>query len=788
MRLHAPTLLALPLVVASAPVLGAEEAEFDISAGRLDRALVTFARQARVSVNTSVPGVAAARTRGLKGHHSVENALAILLRGTGFTFRLSGETVTILRAPATLPQRRRGKKLDPFPAPAPMPEPVPPPEPIVVTASKRDSLLAEYPGSAHVATLDFAESLRIGARGSETLLRELPDLTSTELGSGRNKIFIRGIADSSFNGQNQATISQYYGESRLIYSAPDPDLALYDIERIEVIEGPQGTLYGAGSLGGVIRLLPRPPDTHAKEIAGTAGISFTGSKIGYDTALVGNLPLGDSSAVRAVGYRIMQPGYIDDPGRGIPDTNRTSVWGLRATVRAEPLDGFSIEAGLVVQNIGSRDGQYTNSGLGNLVRSSAISQPFDNDYRMTFLTARTTLGGADVVSNTSYVDHAIDSSFDATRPGDASPWLFQDDTKVSLITHESRLSGSGPLLSSWVLGASVVNNVNRITRALGAPDDPPIISEARSTTFEAALFGEASIDLTQRITLTGGARVSFNRLVEEAESLGAAVDLEPRRIAWRLLPTAALSWRPADGWLAFARYHEGYRPGSQRVVGQGGTLETNQFKPDELRTQEVGVRFGTSPHSQFYGGLSFAYSRWEDIQADLVTEEGFPYLANLGSGFVRYASARIGGRPLPGLTLEASGFLTTSLLNRPAPAFADLEEGDLPNIADSGGRISASYGADIGGAKLRLDGTVGYIGVSFLGIGQAFEREQGKYFDTGLGGRIDFGSWGIALDVDNLFDSRANRFAFGNPFTLFDEDQRTPLRPRTIRLGIDATF
>lgn len=782
MQPHGPILLALPLIVASAPAVAADTIAFDIAPGRLDRALMLFARQAGLSINIGVPGLAAVRTRGLSGRHSIEDGLVILLQGTGYGFRMSGRNVRIVRLP-----RATSRPVDRAPEPAPLPSP-PPPEPIVVTASKRDALLVDYPGTAHVAALSLPDSLRIGARGSETLLRELPDLMSTNLGEGRNKIFIRGIADSSFNGQNQATISQYFGESRLIYSAPDPNLALYDIERVEVLEGPQGTLYGAGSLGGVIRLLPRAPDPQTTEVAGTVGLALTGGELSYDVAVMGNLPLGENSALRAVGYRILNPGYIDDPQRMVSDTNRTSIGGLRLAASVQPVEGWELEAGFVVQNIGARDGQYTNTGTSDLRRSSAIAQPFDNDYRLIYLTARGDVLGAELIANTTYVDHAIDTVFDATRPSDSGPRLFEDDNKVSLITHESRLSGSAGGLSSWVLGLSLVENVNHVSRALGDPAAPTTFAKSRSDTFDAALFGEVSIDITERLSLTGGARVSYNRQVEEAESSGAAIDLEPKRSGWRLLPTAAISWRPFEGWLIYARHHEGYRPGSQRIVSQEDGVAAVQFAPDELRTMEGGIRFGTSDRSRFYGGLTFAHSRWEDVQADLITEEGFPYLANIGSGFVSYASVRLGWRPSSGLVLDLTGFATANKISEPAPEFVGLEEGDLPNIAESGGRFAARYSTSLGDTDLELDGSIGYIGKSYLGIGQPFEREQGKYLDTTMGGRVDFGNWGIALDIDNLLDSRANRFSFGNPFQFASEDQRTPLRPRTIRIGLDAQF
>src|SRR5690606_33326678 len=162
-----------------------------------------------------------------------------------------------------------------------------------------------------------------------------------------------------FNGQLQSTVSQYLGESRLTYSAPDPDLALYDIEKVEVAEGPQGTLYGAGSLGGVIRIMPRLPVPGEFSVSGTAAIGVTGNGLGGDGAVVANLPVGQRAAVRIVGYRILRPGYIDDVRRGLSDVNRTSVLGLRATFRMEFNDGLSIDAGIVSQDTGSRDGQYT---------------------------------------------------------------------------------------------------------------------------------------------------------------------------------------------------------------------------------------------------------------------------------------------------------------------------------------------------------------------------------------------------------------------------------------------
>ena len=155
---------------------------------------------------------------------------------------------------------------------------------------------------------------------------------------------------------------------------------------------------------------------------------------------------------------------------------------------------------------------------------------------------------------------------------------------------------------------------------------------------------------------------------------------------------------------------------------------------------------------------------------------------------MQYLSANLGWKASSQLSFELSGFYTTSNLDRPASdSEADVEL-NLPNVADSGARFTGRFERWIGDAKITLDGSVGYIGTSYLGVGAPFDISQGDYFDTAVGARAEFRRWGVSLDIDNLLDSRANRFSYGNPFFVADGNQRTPLRPRTVRIGIDARF
>ncbi len=188
-------------------------------------------------------------------------------------------------------------------------------------------------------------------------------IASTYLGAGRNKLFIRGIADSSFTGPTQATVGQYFGDLRLSYNAPDPDLRLADLAAVEVLEGPQGTLYGAGSLGGLIRLVPNAPDP--TRFAGSAmlgGSATTNGAPGAGCAGGAQPPLiADRLAIRLVADSASEGGYIDKPLLGRTDVNRTRIAGGRAAVKADLGGGWSVEAVGIGQRIRGADSQICGS-------------------------------------------------------------------------------------------------------------------------------------------------------------------------------------------------------------------------------------------------------------------------------------------------------------------------------------------------------------------------------------------------------------------------------------------
>lgn len=780
------SLIAATLLL-SAPAVAAGPAALDLPGGRLGDALVALGQQAGISVGVSDPGLAARPVRGLRGRYTVEQALARLLRGSGARFTAI-DTGTYRIAPGPPPPRRARRAARPAAPPARPPAEVEMAE-ILVTA-KRPVPLADYPGAA--ATLDPAmPALALNGRGMAALSAALPAVHSTHLGSGRDKLFVRGIADSSFNGPTQATVGQYLGETRLTYNAPDPDLRLYDVERVELLAGPHGTLYGAGSLGGVLRILPRAPDPSrlAGEVGIGASLTQAGDPGGELSAML-NLPIAPgTAALRLVGYGIGEGGYIDDPRRGLADVNRSRIAGGRAALRIETADGWTVDLGAAGQHIDGRDGQFADRDGPPLTRESAVAEPYRSDYLLADLAVRRAWGGTRLVVATGLVRQFLSERYDASRPHQA-PAVFDQTNRVEMLSAETRLSHDAASGSGWLVGSAFLSSRSRQRRALGPPEAPIPSTGVGNGVEEATLYGEGTVMLRPRLAATLGGRLTHARLSGSVLDAPERLTMELRSVTARraetaFLPSLAFAWRPADDLTVFARYQEGFRPGGLAVSNQW----INRFESDRLAALEAGFRLGRRGLGGFDLAASAAYARWTDVQADLVNMAGFPTTANIGDGRVYTLDLQAGWRPLPGLDLELGAILNDSEVTDPRPGIIIVRSSPLPNVAQVNGRAGITYRAELaGGERLVLWGQGRYAGTSRLGIGPVLGETQGDWLDVSLGARLERGGHGFTLGLANLLDARGNRFAMGSPFMLTQRRQITPLRPRTLGIGWDVRF
>ncbi len=801
------------LAVLAAPARAAERVAFDLPAGRFADAVAAMGAQAGVSISVADGTIWSMPVGALKARLTPSEALSRLLRGSRGKFvEISPNSFRVLAAgqaprgtsKRSAPRLTYDLGFDEDDS-----------DPIIVTASKRDTRLRDFPGS--VSILDGLDLTLGGEQGMESILARVASLSSTHLGAGRNKLFIRGIADSSFTGPTQATVGQYLGDIRLTYNAPDPDLRLYDIQSVEILEGPQGTLYGAGSLGGVIRIIRNAPDLSTTEGAVSAGVSATqhGDPSGDLGGMI-NLPvLEDRVALRAVGYAISEGGYIDDIWRAKKDINRTRVSGGRIAMRADAGDRWTVDLGGVFQNNHGRDSQYADRSLGALKRASRTPGGFDADYALGELVIAKSWDDISFMSSTGYVRQRLDERYDASLPGGPDR-QFRQRNLTHMLASENRLWQPMRGGFGWILGASYTRNKTNIDRTFGAAGAPDSVPGVTNRVKEATIFAEASVEPLRGVIVTGGARYTRSALsggADDPTPLGS--DLTPRlaalinqaraeiiagRTEKRLLPSASISASPIRGLIAYARYQQGFRPGGLAI--EGGYVR--RFRNDQVATMETGLRYGARGRDPFNASVSLSHTQWDNIQADFIEGSGLPSTDNIGDGRIYTLSVEMGVRPLDGLGIDIAATFNDSRVVDPSAALlatlgsppVNIETGArtggqsrIPNVARFTTRLGADYRAPISDTlDIRVNGWIRYIGKSRLGIGPILGDLQGDYIDTSLTARVGRPDMGVTLSVTNLTDAAGNRFALGTPFTTNGGGQITPLRPRTIRLGFDRSF
>ncbi len=756
-------------------------------AGSLGDAVIALGRQTGTSIVVTDPRLWAMPVTAIKGAFTARQALDRLAKDAGATVKAAGDNgwrlvarprrAVIVRPSAVAPSRAA-------------PPTIVDGGDIVVTASKRDVPLRAFAGQ--VAILDGVDLALGGAGGTDAILSRLASVSSTHLGAGRNKLFIRGIADSSFTGPTQTTVGQYFGDLRLSYNAPDPDLRLYDIASVEVLEGPQGTLYGAGSLGGIIRTMPNAPrmgDTSASIAAG-ASATWHGDP-GADLGATINLPVaGDHVALRVVGYGISEGGYIDNPVLARRDVNRTRIGGGRADLRIDAGSGWTIDIGGIGQTTRGEDSQYADRDAPPLTRSSAVDQGFDADYALGQVVVSGEIGDLRLRSSTGLVEQTLTERYDATVP-DGPPRVFAQRNATAMIANETRLwrplrDGFG-----WIVGGSFTHNRTRLSRSLGPVDALMPVTGVTNRIDEATLYGEGSVQVLPGLTATAGARVTHAALSGTGEDVLRVVALARAQVTasrdeTSVLPSASLIAQVLPRLSLYARYQQGFRPGGLAIESDF----VRRFRNDRVRTLESGIRLGRAGVDSAYLSANVSHTIWQDIQADFIDGLGLPSTANIGDGRIWTISAAGGWRPVSGLTIDAGLTYNDSKVTEPDVTYfmALARMSQVPNIARVAGRVGLDYRHALSDdLDLRVYGYGRYVGRSRLGVGPVLGAAQGDYLDTALTIRVGRADRGITFGITNLADSRGNRFALGTPFQI-GSSQTTPLRPRTIRIGLDAAF
>ena len=577
---------------------------------------------------------------------------------------------------------------------------------VIVTARKREETLLDIPQEIQAISQQQLE--RANLDSVKEFSRFVPSLTYNATTPGRGTIYFRGVADdsSSFIADSSAAI--YLDEQPLTQSALQPEIRLIDIERIEALPGPQGTLYGSSSQAGTLRYITNKPDATAF----STDVSLDAYKLdkgdeGYEVSGVVNVPLGDSVALRVVGFSARDAGFIDNVlgtslGGGFDnadfvakDVNDVEYSGGRAALRWQPNGDWTIDGSVVYQQMDANT--YSEDDVKRSGREYAVVRFQDenrsDEWTQFALTLQGNIGSTQFTSASSYFTRRIsyfqdntDYTFYLSHSFGANYAIYdlgpdpvglgwRDGPFADRIAQEFRLQGATEKLN-WVAGLFYehveegFNFFSRIedyedtvgfqTRAAyydlepGTTDNAFYHSKNDQTTEQYAAFGEVTWSPNEDWSFTGGLRWFDHTRTRDyftqqpngnfTSNLGTA-----KNSTSDFTKKLSVQYKISEDAMVYALYSDGFRAGGRNVVRPGTVLPAD-YDADFLDNYEAGLK------SRWAGGkytlnLTAFQMEWKDYQIE-VTDPG-PLFAIL--------VANVGDAEIKGVSLDFSAFLFDSL-------------------------------------------------------------------------------------------------------------------------------
>lgn len=771
---------------------------FDVARAPLPRALIDLARQAGVSLGGDIPSCGRGAV-GLKGRYTVTGALERLLLEAPCGFVMLDPTTALIRRNPSLPSSTSAADSPIDPATST----------VVVTATRRPEVLER--SALSITALGHE---RLGAAGIHDLSDASVDvvgLTVTNLGPGRDKLLLRGLSDGVFTGSTQSSVALYLDDLPLTYNAPDPGLRLTDIDRVEIVRGPQGALYGGGAIGGVVRILPQRPSTEA--FGGVVSVETSetqrGRSSGAAEAILNAPLLAGRGAIRLVGYSEIDGGYIDNAALGQKDINRTRRIGgrLSALLDLSPIWRLSLNG--VGQTITSADGQYVTGNGGSLTRKSGLPEAYENDFSEVGLSLQGAMGWGTLKGSISLVRHRTDTHFDASDeallfdPSAATGGGYDEHRRINLLVGELMARGHDIGRWRWTGGVFLARDEDQIATSVGEPIGATLFYREDRTDerLEVAGFGEVRYQISHRLELTAGARGVVSQISVKSSVSQPSLTLATRAYSGQLTyagvaPKLALAFQYRRGTLLYVQVAQGYRPGGFNTgVPLGQAFDTpgvagiqRVFAPDSAWTLEGGVKAGLFDRRVVVHLAAYATS-WSNIQTDQFSAFRLPYTVNVGDGLIEGAELETAARLSDRWTLRVGGILADpQLTHERNPNFLSKGDAGLPGVPARSFNVGLSYRREMGWGVLTADAKFAYIGRSNLTFDAQIRSGMGGYSTGRLTAGMEVQRWRLAAFLDNPGDVRGNTFAFGNPFKFLEERQSTPLRPRTFGMSLVAIF
>ena len=713
-------------------------------------------------------------------------------------------------------------------------------EEVVVTAEKRSERLQDVP--VPVTAISADTLLQSNQTQLQDYFSEVPGVDFTSNVRGAPVIAIRGMVTATdvINPTVGIVVDDVpFGSSTGLGGGDTtPDIDPSDLERVEVLRGPQGTLYGASSLGGLIKYVTVAPSTDRLSGNIQAGTStvYHGAEPGYNVRGSVNVPLSDTFAFLASAFTHEDPGYIDNILTGQRGVNESLSSGGRLSTLWKPSDTLSLRLSALYQQTHADGGNHIEEGpnLGDLqqddIRNTGI---LDKKFQAYSATLQAKFGPTELTSVTGYtinhvadsVDYSVGLGFlsGATQaafgiPNNSTGVVLVDDNQTKKLTQELRFTTPLGDKIDWLLGGFYTHERSPFDQTLLAADPTSGDYVGYWANFnwtvtyrEYAGFSDLTFHFTDRFDIQVGARESdIEQSYHEVDSgpFVPAFEGKPTPLYYPLVDThstaftylATPRFKVSPDLMVYARLASGYRPGGPNPTASAFGLPL-EFQPDKAKNYEVGVKGDLADHL-FSFDASIYYIDWKNIQLSFIDPAiGFSFNANGSRAKSEGVELSTETRPfrnvpmLQNLSISAWAAYNNAALTEPFPPNSALygTSGDrLPFGPRFSGSIALNDEFPIVSKATGFAGlSVSYIGDrigNFTSPPPAIPPRQfyPVYAKTDLHAGAKYEAWTTTLYVNNLADRRG--LLYGGLGTVPNPAEFQVIQPRTVGINVSRSF
>ncbi|WP_241293563.1 TonB-dependent receptor [Burkholderia stabilis] len=696
---------------------------------------------------------------------------------------------------------------------------------VEVTANRRREPAREVP--MKVETLSSDALQKSGATKLSDYLSTQPGVGfDSGGGPGQETISMRGVTAGKDVGP---TVGVYVDDTPIGSNTVSGggaglalDMGLLDLNHIEILFGPQGTLYGAGAMGGLLKYVTNQPDTES--FFGSAATTFSTTWHGglnNTTNVVLNLPLKrDVAALRIAAFNNRDGGYIDAKGAAAGTRiNANDTTGVRASLLVTPTRKLTFRFTATLQNINSDGQNYVDYGMngqpayGALTKLQEAQEPYHQSNQFYTANAEYDFGWARLNAISAYQSLRTSTTLDftpfyapilAARGLDVGTLTPSSNVGTNKVTQELRLTSPGNRTLEWVAGLYYDHehsNTVQAYRATGAGGaslgDLEKLGYAGSYK-EFAAYGDVTYNVTPRIALTAGMRIAHNSQDYRQETSGLLVPAPLSApgassdtsktymftVSYKLTPTSNV----------YARAASGYRPGgpnSMAVSAVTGQLIAGNpvYKPDTLWNYEIGYKADLLDN-RVSVALSAYDIEWHGIQ-QYGAVDGVAQLVNAGNARIRGLEASGVVRPTSALSFNASLSAIDAYLTEGAPSVGSHAGDRLPNTAKFAASLGAAWRFQLGPWPAVASANERFVGErhsSFAGSAGSPDFVLPAYAVTDLQLGVDLRRANLSFFVRNLFNREGLLSANTSYVPLGGNVWASVIQPRTVGVQLSAPF